>query len=476
VGQLGLNADTVDRLASGQRRPWHPLAIGAVATTGAGTLLITALWQPHVQDPLLRGGIEMTAAVLLIFSAWLLGWSYFVTRTATAYFGFAAVVATALVDLFYSMLPTFVGPGNTTIAPAARVVSSLLLLLGFAVAVSAISRRRLVGQRRGRRLAARPIFIALGIGVVIDLLSGGTDPMTSRSGGTLVALVAGALLVTAALVLARSRRAADPGSAIRWDGPDGRSRLLGPTLVAVASAQLQVLLMPTTPASWVTPAEGMRLFACVLLLLLAVRVNRSTQRGILAAMLAAERLRIARDFHDGLAQDLCFISAHGERLAAELGGEHPLAVAARRALAVSRGVIVDLAASAEETTLDALRAVADEIESRYDVQIEVGPVDGKVGSSARLDGDERHEVVRIAREAMINAVRHGGARWVRVGLGTKDPGHVLLHVFDDGSGIDQSASTGGLGMRTMRQRARRLDARLSARRRRGGGTEIEVRT
>jgi signal transduction histidine kinase len=84
--------------------------------------------------------------------------------------------------------------------------------------------------------------------------------------------------------------------------------------------------------------------------------------------------------------------------------------------------------------------------------------------------------VRIAREAMINAVRHGGARWVRVGLGTKDPGHVLLHVFDDGSGIGQSGSTAGLGIRTMQQRARRLDARLSARRRRGGGTEIEVRT
>lgn len=473
---MGLKADTADRLASGQRSQWHPLAIGAVAAMGAGTLLVAALWQPHIHDTLLRGGIEMTAAVLLFFSAWLLGWSYFVTRTATAYLGFAAVVATALVDLYYSVLPTFVGPRDTTITPAARVVSSLLLVLGFAVAVSAISGRLLVGQRRARRLAAGPIFTALGIGVVIDLLSDGADPMTSRSGGTPVALVAGALLITAALVLARSRGAPDAGSAIRWDGPDGRSRLLGPTLVAVAAAQLQLLLLPATPASWVTPAEGMRLFACGLLLALAVRVNRATQRGVLATMLAAERLRIARDFHDGLAQDLSFISAHGERLAGELGGEHPLAVAARRALAVSRGAIVDLAASGEETTLDALRAVADEIESRYDVQIEVGPVDEEVGSGAHLDGDARHEVVRIAREAMINAVRHGGARWVRVGLGTKDPGHVLLHVFDDGSGIDQSASTGGLGMRTMRQRARRLDARLSARRRRGGGTEIEVRT
>ena len=58
-----------------------------------------------------------------------------------------------------------------------------------------------------------------------------------------------------------------------------------------------------------------------------------------------ERRRIARDLHDGLAQDLAFIAAHGDQIAREAGEEHPLAIAARRALALSRGAIADLSAS-----------------------------------------------------------------------------------------------------------------------------------
>jgi signal transduction histidine kinase len=373
----------------------------------AGVFVVGALWQTHVDDPSLRGGIEMTTAILLLLSAWVLGTSYRVTQTSNAYLGLLAVVAAAVVHLFDSVLPTFTGRPPDTIAPATRWALSLLVL--------------------------------------------------------------------AALVVALARGRAGNAAVVRPVPPSRRSALLRLTLAAVAGVQLQLLLLPAVPTGWVSPAEAMRLIASGLLLMLAVRVNRTTQRSVLAAMLAAERLRIARDLHDGLAQDLAFISAHGERMARELEGEHPVAVAARRALAVSRGLAVDLAASGEGTAMHALRSVADEIESRYHVQIEVGALDEGTRAGTQLALDERHEVVRIAREAMINAVTHGGAHQVWVGLGAKVPGQLLLRVLDDGSGIDPSPSSSGLGMRTMKQRARQLNAQLFARRRREGGTEIEVR-
>ena len=46
-------------------------------------------------------------------------------------------------------------------------------------------------------------------------------------------------------------------------------------------------------------------------------------------------------------------------------------IAARNALATSRGVIADLSASTAPTTEAALRIIADELRHRYGLQIEV---------------------------------------------------------------------------------------------------------
>ncbi len=196
------------------------------------------------------------------------------------------------------------------------------------------------------------------------------------------------------------------------------------------------------------------------------------------ARVCAERRRIAEDLHDGLAQDLALIALHGDRLSRDLGAEHPVAVAARRALAVTRGTIVDLAASAEPTTLDALRAVADELENRYPVAIAVSRLGAAASSGAEFGETERHQVVRIAREALLNAVRHGSASQVSVGLGAPGAGDAILRVVDDGVGIGEvrAGHEGtGFGLPSMRRRAKLLDARIVTRRRQAGGTEVSVR-
>jgi signal transduction histidine kinase len=192
------------------------------------------------------------------------------------------------------------------------------------------------------------------------------------------------------------------------------------------------------------------------------------------AALFAERERIARDLHDGLAQDLAFIAAHSRQLASELGDEHPLTIATKRALAASRGAIVDLAASDEPSTVDALRAVGMELESRYDVAVTVS-IDA--GAARELERDEREQIVRIAREAIVNAIRHGAATRVDVELGSHDSG-LLLRVTDDGCGIGAGGAVAtrgtGLGMRTMRARARRVGGNLVAKPAPDGGTLLEV--
>ena len=185
-----------------------------------------------------------------------------------------------------------------------------------------------------------------------------------------------------------------------------------------------------------------------------------------------ERTRLARDLHDGLAQDLAFIAVSAQRLEPDLGPQHPLVIAARRALDASRGLIADLAARSAPTTAAALALVADELGRRFDVRVEVSVT--ALADQADLSPPEREEIVMIAREAIVNAITHGHAQLIDVTLDLEGKRPLLL-VRDDGGGVLSGAPQGGFGVPTMRARAEGLGGLLVMRRGAGGGTELEVR-
>ena len=91
---------------------------------------------------------------------------------------------------------------------------------------------------------------------------------------------------------------------------------------------------------------------------------------------------------------------------------------------------------------------------------------------AVFDGRVALHLYRIAQEAIANAVRHSGARHIRVTL-KKHRGKTALRIHDDGQGIpDANRPAGGMGLRTMRYRAGLIGARLEAGPGRKGGTEV----
>jgi signal transduction histidine kinase len=83
-----------------------------------------------------------------------------------------------------------------------------------------------------------------------------------------------------------------------------------------------------------------------------------------------------------------------------------------------------------------------------------------------------HALLRIAQEGLANAVRHADARRITLRLFRRDDRAELV-VSDDGCGFDEeSASTHGLGLRVMRERARELGGAVSVTSRLGRGTEL----
>jgi len=105
------------------------------------------------------------------------------------------------------------------------------------------------------------------------------------------------------------------------------------------------------------------------------------------------------------------------------------------------------------------------------------PVEFAAGSDLPpLTPEQRLHYQLLLREALANVARHASARRVRVDAEHRE-GTLRLVVTDDGRGFDpQAASSGeGLGLRTMRDRARLLGGACEIRSQRGGGTTVEVR-
>jgi two-component system sensor histidine kinase UhpB len=187
--------------------------------------------------------------------------------------------------------------------------------------------------------------------------------------------------------------------------------------------------------------------------------RRESGRQALAAQ-EAERRRIARELHDGVAQELAYIVAESDG---------PLAAAAERALDESRRAIAALTRPVDEPLEVALVQAAEEVAGRVGVQLKVEVCEG-----ATVSPDEREALIRIVREAITNAGRHGKAANVSVELSN---GHgTLLRIADDGTGFDPARTrVGGFGLVSMRERAEALGGRFTLFSEAGSGAKIEVR-
>jgi signal transduction histidine kinase len=101
-----------------------------------------------------------------------------------------------------------------------------------------------------------------------------------------------------------------------------------------------------------------------------------------------------------------------------------------------------------------------------------------VADDLPVDAARDREILRIAQEALQNAVKHAHAHHVTVRLGADDGG-LLLEVEDDGVGFDPAAPgarSRQLGLTSMEERAERLGGTLEIRSSRGAGTTVRLHT
>ncbi|GHF72115.1 hypothetical protein GCM10010218_61740 [Streptomyces mashuensis] len=197
--------------------------------------------------------------------------------------------------------------------------------------------------------------------------------------------------------------------------------------------------------------------------------------------IAGERSRLAHELHDAVAQKLFSLRLTAQAATALVdrdparakGALHEVARLAAEAADELRAAVVELrpAALDEDGLVATLRTQVKVLDRAHSARV------GFTNHGVRaLPAAQEEALLRVAQEALHNALRHSGARTVDVTLARSGPG-ATLRVTDDGCGFDPGAVRRAgrhLGLVSMRDRAGGVGGTLTVTSEPGTGTTIEM--
>jgi signal transduction histidine kinase len=386
-----------------------------------------------------------------------------------------ALALLSVTNLCFSVMPALVdeNPGNfATWAPA---TGRFLGAAAFAIA-ALIAPKRLTAARRS---LIRTLVGVVGVVALVailgwlfaDDLPRGVDPALSPDSANRPRIV-GHWLVLALQVATLFLYSLAAVGFLKRSERERDALLVWVALSAALSAlaRLNYFLFPSLYSEWVYVGDVFRLGGYAALLLGISREMLAYQRGAADAAVFEERRRLARELHDGLAQELAFIRSEGARLSGTTDrGVMRMATAAERALGEARIAISTLTTPVGEPLEISLGRAAEAVALRMGARVEVDCT-GKpdVPTAAR------QSLERIVREATSNAVRHGQAKLIRVEINANE--RLRVAIVDDGRGFKPTSKPGrdSFGMISMRERAEGIEGTFTVQSVPGEGTTVEV--
>ena len=419
--------------------------------------------------------IETAAFLVPALAALLFGGRAVRAQSRTDLLLACSLTLLAATNLCFSVVPAVVDDSPERFATWAPATGRLLGAIGFAAA-ALVPNRRLVRPRRA--LASGLLLTAASVGLVAvlaalfgDELPRGFDTDLSPANADEPQVQAHGLVLVLHIAILCLYASATIG--FLWRAERERDGLL--LWVAVASAlgavaRLNYLLFPSLYSEWVYVGDIVRLVSYIALLVGISRELLTYQRRAADAAIFEERRRLARDLHDGLAQELAFIRTEGARLSGTTErGVLRMATAAERALDEARVAISALTRPVDEPLDVTLRKTAEAVAIRLGAEVEV-----RCNGTPQLATAARQSLERIVREATSNAVRHGQAERIRIDI--EADAQLRVTIVDDGRGFDteRDRKPDSFGLVSMRERAEGMDGELRVRSEPGDGTTVEI--
>jgi two-component system, NarL family, sensor histidine kinase DegS len=199
-----------------------------------------------------------------------------------------------------------------------------------------------------------------------------------------------------------------------------------------------------------------------------------------------ERLRVAREIHDGPAQSMANVVLRAE-ICEKLMAVDPDNVKAelqdlKEMVKISLHEVRKIIFNLRPMVLDdlgiipTLRRFITELQKRTDMSIELVVLGGE---NERLSGTLEVAIFRIVQEALNNILKHAGAKRCVIKMEII-AGRVNITIVDDGCGFDTEHVMKGtemdcFGLLGMRERVQLLDGQIRISSATGKGTEIHVR-
>jgi signal transduction histidine kinase len=229
-------------------------------------------------------------------------------------------------------------------------------------------------------------------------------------------------------------------------------------------------------------------FVCLCIVSLAAIVYgvhqlRLQQMRARFSLMLQERARLARDIHDTLAQGFVGISSQLDALSLKIE-VNP--IAARQHLDMARKMARHSLVEARRSVMNLRTAVLDnqDISSAFGSAMRHCVGDSGVELKVKVSGVDRkvrdeiqENLLRIAQEAVTNAIQHAQPKSIRVELEI-DSRRIRLSVIDDGRGFQPSGSfspsAGHFGIVGMRERAERIGGELRLTSKPSEGTKVEI--
>jgi signal transduction histidine kinase len=479
-------------------RPEHVLRISVVILV---VLTVVVVLDPQVHGHLMAPAVDLvldTMAAVICVSLAILTWVRFRERRdgvalyqASAFLALALAyaIAVAVTITRESSRGSLADPsdGQAWVFAVARVLAAALLVVGGTSITG--------GAQWGRPLIVMlvPSLLVVVVAVLVREVDGHLDALallradpsdglaTVTPLGAVIEVLAAVLFFGAAVVMRRTWRRAH-AVIDAW---------LAVGLAFAGFAQLHAALYPSGHPGQVSTGDLLRLAFFVALLVGLEAEARVTLTSLRAAnqelallrerevdrAAIEERARLARELHDGLAQDLWLAKLRAAELAAVPGlpaTAKPLlqqtAAAIDSGLAEARQAVLALRLSAdgEERFASLMQRFVEDFEDRFGLRVEFACE----GDTSTLAPRVQAEVMRIAQEALTNVRQHASATVVGMRLAVR-AGKLSLRVADNGCGFQpHKVGPGSFGLGSMRERAALIGGRLDVRSAPGDGTRI----
>ncbi len=457
---------TVRRDVAAWRRTLLSITVGSAAT--AIVLLGPALRLGY-RDPGTRIALETAAAMIAGLVGLLLYGRYRRDHRVRDLLLVYAMALLGVTAFLLAVRPGLLGDEQTRalgvwLAPVARVLGAGLILAAAMlpeIRVQPHSRRPLAVIPVAVAACAVPFLLA-----ALDWRAPGLVEVTTGTGDLL--LQSHPTVITFEVITLPCYALA--GLIFTYEASRDGDDLLGWFGAAAAVGALSranYLMAPTQYTEWISVGDVLRLGFFMLLLVGALREIQAYWAAQAVAAAESERRRLARDLHDGVVQELGYIRSRasssrpsGEGMAADI------LAATDRAVDEARRAVDALTADPGEDLADALRRTAGEVGDRYDVAMHVSLEPVETGSDSQRDA-----LVRITREALLNAARHGHPDGIWVALTSAG-----LTIRDDGKGFDPEGRLrrGAFGLIGMQERAASVGAKLHIASSPGCGTTVRI--